>query len=1177
MFGWQTMIWGLSILGAVLLFLAIVLIARKLFGTHHGHDADDEIAADNVPQIAPPVVRDVAPAKSAPPAAAAEVLDPASAAPDAAPSRSGPPPSAYRHAYFISYNASQKKDALLVADVLRKEGPLAKEWVQFFDSHRGDNIFLKVNKAIENSQNFIALLCEDYIEDGSWTMEEVSLFKRDCLSSKDLNRKLIVLKCDEILEKNIPTFFKTNYFGTLSGKNEDEKRAEILSALAGGSEGERTPHDEFDNDIPDPGALVGREQEIETIAKYFFDGETDPLKARTAPAPLKSRRILLHAGPGFGKTSLAGKFAHLYRPWFVSACWLPAEEKVPLFDKIVSLGEARIKSGAKPAATLENALATLDVLFSGAHAPHLVIFDNVDPKTVETVDKLLRRLPESVRVILTARFAQWDDIPEKLCVQKLDLRNAVKLLRTRAGVPIDTDLDGCEDGSRSLAIKLGCLPLGLSHAGKLCGNTIHRSFSWYESKLDSRLAKRPERDDYKKKKPGSEELQVVSVEETFRFSRDYAADMAKAKERGVASGDDVIRLADFLSYCAADAIPHSLFSKAIEDEDSPEESADRLDEAMSLLEAAGLVSRDRESLDKNDPSYSMHRLVQRVLRRDTDAEGRSPDVVEKLAPFLDKQLNDEAKIAPEERQLRFRKYFPHLLQALPELDAPDFRGKEASDVLESVSKLVVFALERQYAASAEDEAYPERLPGLLGCFYEIDPLDAPLKLFLTRLRERPKDWGDFRDACLGAENYVLRFALAKALTRAVSLKQYDRREITQLIERPDTLNHFELGGYALKDLYSQPENFGDIDRALLARLAASECYSGGSILGDLLLNLIYQKRDVRKILPPEEGGNRRFWHPIWDHTAFDVNAIRAADYHNRGETPPDRESEDVKAEHVYLLRLQAWQDELQRRHAGDDVISKIVGRYFSIGADPDWADGAEERFKALAASGKLLPLLRLLFGHPLWSVAETAASVVAALLREAKTPEEANAYIQLIEALFEPELPDEVEGSENPWRVRYGALEAAFQIRLHDQPHYATFFKGVRTCYREPISRLRALCAENLLSVMLNASDKQRAAYEDQFKDEIERWLVDEDAWVLEHVYRYFHTLQKRAETEEKGAAFAPSSSVARFMSGKQSPLFAGLGEWWKADREAFLKHIEAQKAKRIRRPAETPAKVIAE
>ena len=189
---------------------------------------------------------------------------------------------------------------------------------------------------------------------------------------------------------------------------------------------------------------------------------------------------------------------------------------------------------------------------------------------------------------------------------------------------------------------------------------------------------------------------------------------------------------------------------------------------------------------------------------------------------------------------------------------------------------------------------------------------------------------------------MLRFALSDALAAAVEAGLYDFSEVTQLLDRESKLNHFELGGYALKGLYSNPDAPRSIDSCLLERLAEHKCYPGRSILGDLLLNLVNQKRDVKQLLPPHEGENARFWQPIWDFVSYDVNAIRAAEYANSGEAPPASESKEVKDEYAYRSQLEAWRDELREELGSDPGIAAILDRYFEIGAHKALIENAEE-------------------------------------------------------------------------------------------------------------------------------------------------------------------------------------------------------------------------------------------
>ena len=51
----------------------------------------------------------------------------------------------------------------------------------------------------------------------------------------------------------------------------------------------------------------------------------------------------------------------------------------------------------------------------------------------------------------------------------------------------------------------------------------------------------------------------------------------------------------------------------------------------------------------------------------------------------------------------------------------------------------------------------------------------------------------------------------------------------------------------------------------------SDTYAARSALGDLLLNLVFQKRfDIARVK------SRVFWEPIWDHNRIDVWDLKAA-------------------------------------------------------------------------------------------------------------------------------------------------------------------------------------------------------------------------------------------------------------------------------------------------------------
>jgi len=906
--------------------------------------------------------------------------------------------------------------------------------------------------------------------------------------------------------------------------------------------------------VPRPREVYGRDSKFDEIHKHFFPGGEDRKAARKAKPPSESRCVLLCAPGGFGKSSVAREYAHKYAAWgesyFKIVYWLKSDN----IDGLLN-GNQGIRGiiGNEVASEKEAASSLKSYFERETKEPCLLIFDNVEPQTEEAVKEILQSLPSYVRVISTSRTGDWDTsrATKTITLGKLSTKDSVLLLREASNRKKDGDAEGLSDGSKDLAIALDGHPLQLALVADACRNSSH-DFITYREGLEKRLLLMP---------PPAGADYPYTLPGTTLHSLEIASTLVNKGDEG-----DIKTLAYFLSYCSPDYIQRSLILAAIDD---PE----RFERAYGALLKLGLIVKV-SSGDAGDAPVSMHRQVQGVLRfvAEVDAKetGSNPgvEVIDRLVPFLYNQLSDdsEARAARRGKKPDFDKYFPHLLQILPELSGPIFRGSKNSDLLDELAKLIVLALERQYRS--EQEAYPKGMPDLLGCFYEVEPLKAPLEFLLRRIARNGhnrgnRDWVDFRDACLNKENYVLRYALADALASDVQdeeLRQFYERaiEVDGLVSDPkSTLNKFELGGYALKSVLSKHKKFDQFsanDKHLLTCLAAHPCYPGRSILGDLFLNLVYQTPRVHELLP-EEGGNNRFWTPKWDFVSYDVNAIRAAEYRNSNKTLPADANQEVKEEYEYLRLLEAWRNEARKLYKSgnpfvrllrflhllgkpEHSVEGIVELYFKIGVKTEAITAAEDEFASLANSGKLEPLLRLLFGHPLWSVAESAASVVAGLVREAK-PGEAGVYIALIRQLFAPHLP---------WRVRYGAMEAAFQIRLNEEAK--TFFEGVKMFYNDPVSKLRGLCAENLFAIMLNASDTHRMAYEVQFDSEIRAWLKDEDCWVLEHIFRYFHELQERG------------AGMSRFEDAGLSVLLAGLDDPW-GNREKFLTHIDGKKASR--------------
>jgi hypothetical protein len=229
------------------------------------------------------------------------------------------------------------------------------------------------------------------------------------------------------------------------------------------------------------------------------------------------------------------------------------------------------------------------------------------------------------------------------------------------------------------------------------------------------------------------------------------------------------------------------------------------------------------------------------------------------------------------------------------------------------------------------------------------------------------------------------------------------------------------------------------------------------------------------------------------------------------------------------LRSRLWEDDTITRDAA--IAALVEGKaYWSLGSNPDPVSDAR------TAVGNLpMPLMnrvmRLLFAHPLWEVAETAASVLASITVE--VPDTLEILRELLDG-----------GNDLHWRIRYGAIEAA-----HCRPHFDPearddlFYQAVGDFFDDPHAGVRALCAENLVALIIEQAAASRQLLLERFRNQISYWFNEErDCWVLEHLFRLRKALEKSYDWEN-------------LVPLKPSSLLAGLTRW--SDRGNFLAHIE--------------------
>jgi hypothetical protein len=300
---------------------------------------------------------------------------------------------------------------------------------------------------------------------------------------------------------------------------------------------------------------------------------------------------------------------------------------------------------------------------------------------------------------------------------------------------------------------------------------------------------------------------------------------------------------------------------------------------------------------------------------------------------------------------------------------------------------------------------------------------------------------------------------------------------------------------------------------------------GPAIIGYLFMNLALRQDVALDLRQTVRSPN--FWKSRWGLVRLDLAEISAAElfFSKPRRRPGPNDSADIKECYANLIEASSTRSALMKEEQ-DERLVELFGDYFELALQPQAIVHVSD---ALIASPLFKRQIKFLLGHPVWSVSEEAASVLASL--------EPDAAAELISSLL----------SCKNWRVRYGAIEAAFFMRAR-KPEI--FHAAVSDFYASDNCRTRGLCAENLFAIMLAAGADRRTELLDRFRIQISRWLLDEDCWVLEHVFRFFSALFKRG------------IDCSWLLSQPTSPLLAGMPNWFERDRLDFMRHIERQKAK---------------
>jgi tetratricopeptide (TPR) repeat protein len=302
---------------------------------------------------------------------------------------------------------------------------------------------------------------------------------------------------------------------------------------------------------------------------------------------------------GAGKTVLARNFAVEHQDAYHAVWWIDAERRdasrSDTLADIAALGaelSERIRNEAQT--NIEKAARdTLRLIEDAGYGrPFLLVYDNVvRPKDIE-----LWTPRSGAHILLTTRYAEWDDMVAKVEVGVLTRGAAIEfLLRRGKKRPEEREAAG------RLADALDCLPLALDHAASYCALGRRPSFDEYLGILASRLDYEP---------TGTSFAYDRSVRKTFAIALQRVIDGDATV--GVKPCPDAEVIMGVAALLAPVPIPFAIFSH-------PRLGSADVDGAFRAFAEVSLIATGED--DRGNGTFTVHRLVQAIMR-DRLAEAR---------------------------------------------------------------------------------------------------------------------------------------------------------------------------------------------------------------------------------------------------------------------------------------------------------------------------------------------------------------------------------------------------------------------------------------------------------------------------------------------------------------------------------------------------------------------------
>jgi len=485
--------------------------------------------------------------------------------------------------FFVSYNKEDKQWAKWIAAVLVQEGYTC--YLQAWDFRPSGNFVLDMHNALVNSDRFIAVLSQDYLDSEYCQPEWAAAFTQDPTGAKKL---LIPVRVADVKPQGL---LSAVIYIDLYDKDEATAEKLLIQGVDTGDIPKKRPafpgkhKEKFPEKIAPRTNLpfrrneyfTGREEIFRQMRAGFESGESIALT-----------QTLAGIG-GLGKTNTALEYAYRYAHKYEIIWWVAAESEITISASYRKFAESMELITAD---VLDDRIVTRAVItWLESNDKWLFIYDNVEDIADDTP-----WLPKgnSGNMLITTRNNHLR-AGKRVEIDVFAEDEAVAFLEGRTGRKGDLD------NALTLAKRLGCLPLALEQAAAYI-HTNGISYADYVSLFA--------------------EYGLKMLDDMYDV-RQYTSPITTTTEISIDKIDmpEARQLLNLCAYLAPEDIDKKLFSNNAElfPPQLQEIVKNRLtfNNAWRQLTRYSLIKRqdDREG-------YAMHRLVQEIVRRRVGDDGQ---------------------------------------------------------------------------------------------------------------------------------------------------------------------------------------------------------------------------------------------------------------------------------------------------------------------------------------------------------------------------------------------------------------------------------------------------------------------------------------------------------------------------------------------------------------------------